>query len=331
MLEGWLVYYREDYEKNRFFADRLIESGNEKGLAIKLIFAEEIYIGIKNPHPQTPSLEGSGEGARAVIEALPHGPIPHPPLIRGDVPAGTGGISKPEIEHFPDFVINRSRDWLLAGFFEQAGCRVFNSAEAARVCNDKIQSHLLAARLGLPQVDMVFCRNAREELTRHGLGYPVVLKSPTGHGGSEVFLVNTEAGLIQAASKLQCDRVILQRLCGRPGEDVRVYVLGGKILTAVKRRADEGFRANLSLGGTAEPYELGAACRGMVECVTQALPLDYAGIDFLMGSDGALLFNELEDAVGSRSLYALGGHDAAALYADYILETMGSIKTSGKE
>jgi RimK family alpha-L-glutamate ligase len=298
MLEGWLLYFREDYEKNRFFADKLIASGSEKGLYIKLIFAEEIYLGIMNPHPLTPSPKGSGEGERIVIGAPPR--------------------TQNAEGHFPHFVINRTR-----------GCRVFNSAEAARVCNDKMQSHLLAARLGLPQVDMAFCRNAPEELTHHGLGYPVVLKSPYGHSGSEVFLVNNKAELVQAASKLKCERVIIQHLCGRPGEDVRVYVLGGKILAAVKRRAETGFRANLSLGGGVEPYELNAEGREMVECVTRALWLDYAGIDFLVGSDGALLFNELEDAVGSRSLYTLGSQDAAALYAGYISETLGSIKTSG--
>jgi gamma-F420-2:alpha-L-glutamate ligase len=154
-----------------------------------------------------------------------------------------------------------------------------------------------------------------------------VLKSPYGHGGGEVFLVNDLGELAAAAAHIRCDSVVIQRLCGRPGEDVRVYVLGGKILTAVKRRSAEGFRANLSLGGEVEPYELSAEGRQMAEQILHALWLDYAGIDFILDENGGLLFNELEDAVGSRSLYRLGSHDAAALYVDYIAETMGTIKT----
>jgi gamma-F420-2:alpha-L-glutamate ligase len=286
MVEGWLLYNREDYEKNRFFAERLVSEGAKRGLAMRLVFSDEFRAGV------------SGGIHRVSPEGTP-----------------------------PAFAVNRTRDWRIAKCLEAAGCRVFNSSEAARVCNDKVESHLLAARLGLPQADTAFRRNEPAELLTHGLGYPVVLKSPYGHGGGEVFLAYCEDELVALASKLGCDRVLLQKLCGRPGEDVRAYVLGGKVFAAVKRKAASGFRANLSLGGVAEPYELDTAGRESAERVLRALPLDYAGIDFLLDGNGGLLFNELEDAVGSRALYRLGSHDAAALFAGYISETMGSIKT----
>lgn len=305
MIEGWLIYNRVDYEKNRFFADRLITSGMERGLNIRHLFAEEIRTGI---HGGKLSVEPSPQ---PLLQLNPHPLAPSP--------EGSGRL--------PDFVINRTRDYLLARCLEQAGCRVFNSAEAARICNDKIETHLLAARLGIPQVDTAFCRNEPQAVKSHGLGYPVVVKSPYGHGGGEVFLANDEGELTAASSLLRCDRAIIQRLCGRPGEDVRAYVLGGRILSAVKRMSAGGFRSNLSLGGSAEPYELGPDGRRYVEGILRELPLDYAGIDFILDESGGLLFNELEDAVGSRALYGLGICDAAALYADYIAETVGSIKT----
>lgn len=291
MIEGWLLYNREDYEKNRFFADRLVTESIRQGLVLKIRFAEEIRAGIRDC--RTALFTGNDEGRLPI----------------------------------PSFAVNRTRNWLLAECLERADCRVFNSASASRVCNDKIESHLLAARLGLPQVDMVFCRNTPAGVARHGLDYPVVLKSPYGHGGGEVFLADDVGELMTAAALLKCGWVIVQRLCGRPGVDVRVYVLGGSILTAVKRHSASGFRANLSLGGDVEPYELSIEGRQMAERILRALWLDYAGIDFLLDETGNLLFNELEDAVGSRSLYRLGSHDAAALYMDYIAKTVGSIKT----
>jgi RimK family alpha-L-glutamate ligase len=314
MIEGWLIYNREDYGKNKSFADRLVESGAESGLDIRLRFANEMCIGIRRSHLHCsmPSLEPS--------------PQPLPQSLGGGESLVNGAL--PRVSKLPEFVINRTRDYLLARCLEQAGCRVFNSSEAARICNDKIESHLLAARLGLPQVDTAFCRNEPASLRAHGLPYPVVLKNPCGHGGGEVFLANDEGELTAAASLIRRDRVIVQRLCGRPGEDVRVYMLGGKILAAVKRRAAGGdFRANLSLGGSAEPYEPDDNCRRMAERISEALWLDYAGIDFLSDENGGLLFNELEDAVGSRALYGLGICDAAALYMDYISKTVDSIKT----
>lgn len=277
MADGWLVYNRKDYEKNRVFADLFPVEGRKRGLNIALRFSDEIRIALSG-----------------------------------------GKLSAAPFEALPAFAINRTRDWLLGSILEQAGCRVFNSPEVTRVGNDKMQSHLLAARLGIPQVDMAFCLNNADCIVRHGLEYPVVLKSPYGHGGGEVFLARSEEELLSLASGLPCERVIVQRLCDRPGEDVRVYVLGGRVLAAVKRTSSTDFRANLSLGGEVKLYEMNASEREQVERILAALQPDYAGIDFIFDADGRFLFNEIEDVVGSRSLYRLGGFDVVGMVLDTV-------------
>lgn len=218
----------------------------------------------------------------------------------------------------PSFVINRTRDFGIARAFERAGSRVFNSSEVSRICNDKIETHALAARLGLPQVDMEVCDNLPDSLHGQRLGYPVVVKNPSGHGGHEVFLAHNEEELLQYAGELPCSRVLLERLCGRPGVDVRIYILGGEILAAVRRSSASDFRANLSLGGKVEYHRLTQQEADMVGRVLAVLRLDYAGIDLIYGADGSPLFNEIEDAVGSRSLYQLGGFDTADLLLGHI-------------
>ena len=282
MRSGWLLYNREDYEKNRAFADRFLAGCGKYGLSISLRFLDNIAFSL--------------DSQRLV----------------------TDGADAP-----PDFIINRTRQWLPARCAEQAGCRVFNSAGACRACNDKIESHMLAARLGLPQVDMAFCRNAPEAAARHGLGYPVVVKDPHGHGGSGVFLAHDEGELTAVLPCIPGEWVLIQKLCGKPGEDVRVYVLGGYILAAVKRISRSDFRANLSLGGSVEPYRLSGGEEAMVKQILKALPLGYGGVDFLIDDYGGLLFNELEDAVGSRSLYLLGMQDTAELFMGHIAAEMG--------
>jgi gamma-F420-2:alpha-L-glutamate ligase len=279
MIEGWLIYNREDYEKNRPFADRFVEQAEQHGLALSLRFRDELCMGFR-----------SGD---AVV--LPH--------LGGGAPA---------------FAINRTRDFQLACCLEQAGCRVFNPSETVRVGNDKIASHLLAANLGLPQVDMAFCENTPQSIAQHGLAYPVVLKSPYGHGGSEVFLCRDEQELLNQACQIRSGKALVQRLCGKPGVDVRVYVLGNRVLRAVKRYSTNDFRANLSLGGSVEYYELNQAEKAMVERVLGSLTLDFAGIDFIMDAEGGLLFNEIEDVVGSRSPYQLDSVDVVSLYLDHI-------------
>ena len=273
MPKGWLIYYEEDYQKNRAFADQFTARCGEFGLELELKLADDLM-------PEMP-------------------------------PKG-----------LPDFAVNRSRDALLAHWLESSGCRVFNSAMVCETCNDKARTHLLAHSLGLPQVDMAFLRNNSASLRTHGLGYPVVVKAPGGHGGGEVLLAHSEEELLRVAQALPGGRLVLQRLCGAPGVDVRVYVLGGKVLAAVRREAQDGFRANLSLGGTVRPYALKDTEKQMVLALADALRPDYIGIDFLMDADGSLRFNEAEDAVGSRALYQLGGFDVVGLYLQHIAESL---------
>ncbi len=266
MDEGWLIYCREDWQKNRAYADRLMERAGVYGLGLKLALREEL-----------------GDAA------LASGPLPL-------------------------FAVNRSRDWCLAQGMERAGCIVSNPSEACRIGNDKVESHRLAARLGLPQVDMAVCRNDPDALGSQQLGYPVVVKDPFGHGGTGVFLARNREELLSVAARLPCGSVLLQRLCRMPGVDLRVFVLDGEVLAAVRRQSSTDFRANLSLGASVELCEPGAREVEMVRAITAALPLDYAGIDFIYDSPDQPLFNEIEDAVGSRSLYQLGGPDTADAY-----------------
>jgi len=52
------------------------------------------------------------------------------------------------------------------------------------------------------------------------------------------------------------------------------------------------------------------------------MQLDFVGLDFLIAEDGTLLFNEMEDAVGCRSLYMNSTINIADLFIDYIHKEM---------
>ena len=281
MVRGWLLYRREDIDRNRRFADWFVEAGPEFGFEISLRLVDELTLQL----PACGMARGAGE-----------------PL--------------------PAFALTRSRDGLVSTFLEGEGCRVFNTAAVTVAANDKMRSHLLAHRLGLPQVDMAFVPNDPAALAAQPLGWPVVAKHPGGHGGGQVVLVHTAEELWSAAASFGGERVLLQRLCAQPGVDLRVYVLGDRVLQAVCRTAAEGFRANLSLGGRAEAVATPPSVVRMVEEICRALPLDYAGIDFLPDGQGGWLFNEIEDAVGSRALYELGGFDVVRLYLAHVRDTL---------
>lgn len=136
----------------------------------------------------------------------------------------------------------------------------------------------------------------------------LVLKTVDGHGGSEVRLAEraTPMGLKKLARQFPGRELIVQRRVDSDSKDVRVYILGGEIYQAMLRQGKDDFRSNFSLGGSVRPYHLSGRQRGLVECFLRALKgerIGLLGLDFILDREGELIFNELEEMVGCRMLY----------------------------
>ncbi|MUV39424.1 Coenzyme gamma-F420-2:alpha-L-glutamate ligase [Lentibacillus sp. JNUCC-1] len=98
--------------------------------------------------------------------------------------------------------------------------------------------------------------------------------------------------------------LIIQDANVKLGRDVRVFVVGSEVVGAVLRQSDIDFRANFTLGGSANTYQLSKKDLEMIDKIMHAFDFGMVGIDFLIGLEGQLLFNEIEDIVGSRTLSA---------------------------
>lgn len=146
---------------------------------------------------------------------------------------------------------------------------------------------------------------------------PFVVKSVSGHGGSQVFLVEEGDDVAPIYEKLD-DHVVIQPLASSKKQDLRVYIVGNEIVGAVLRTGKDGFRSNFSLGGKAEFYTLEEDEKAIVEKIVDLFDFGLAGIDFIIGDNGALIFNEIEDVVGSRMLYSCSDINIVALYLEYI-------------
>ena len=155
--------------------------------------------------------------------------------------------------------------------------------------------------------------------------YPLVVKSRAGHGGQEVFLLHTEEECEKFFKAHAPDGYIVQQFCSEAGKDLRVYVLGGKILAGVLRSSDEDFRSNYSLGGRVESVPVPQEVQDMVKTLHDAYSFDFVGIDFIR-HDGKWILNEVEDVVGSRMLYETTDLDAVKLYIEYVA---GKLKANG--
>ena len=194
------------------------------------------------------------------------------------------------------------------------GVNIFNSPTISKICNDKALTHFEINKLRIPMVDTFFIQksNLRKEPP---IPYPFVIKDAKSRGGKHVFFVHNKKEWFDCISTLSSHELIIQSCQVQLGKDIRIFVVGKQIIGAVLRESASDFRANYKLGGSATWYELNEKEIQLVKKITNHFNFGMVGIDFLIGLDGNLIFNEIEDVVGSRTLSAVSDKN---IVRDYI-------------
>ena len=221
-------------------------------------------------------------------------------------------------EYAPDIVISRTRDHEATSLLEDYGSTVYNRSSVSRVCNDKSLTYSFARNLGIPFLPYSL------DLRELPPGPPWVVKSCIGHGGSEVFQADSGDDVRRLFSDLQGRKPLVQQMAPVRGRDMRVYVLGGRIIASGLRSSDTDFRANFKLGGKAEIVEPPEEAVDIVRRILPELMPDFVGMDFVFGREGVYL-NEIEDVVGTRMLYSLTDLDPALMYMEYVTHSKISL------
>ncbi len=215
------------------------------------------------------------------------------------------------------FAINRTRDFHLAQELEKLGVQVYNPSQIAELGNDKAKACQFMQAKGVPVMPAAYHIQAPPPW------YPAVVKSRTGHGGTQVYYIKDEKGW-QDWKQGVCQpnvQYMVQQAASDLGRDVRVYVIGSQIIAAVMRSSTKDFRSNYCLGGNVELYDLDAQGRRLVGQALSGLTVGMAGIDFIF-HHGQMVFNELEDMAGARSLYLLSDCDIVDEYINFIRKDM---------
>ena len=197
-----------------------------------------------------------------------------------------------------DFVINRTNNYRIAEGFEKRGIRVFNPSGLTRLANDKQKCYEFMRDNGIDILPVDYKTP------------PLVMKPVDGKGGKNVIFVRDGV-------PPEKDGYVYQKPASDLGKDLRIWLIGGKIIAAVLRESKTDFRANFCLGGSATPYTLSAEETALIDKISGFLEYDYIGIDFLFNG-GKIIFNEIEDSVGARMLYNLTNIDIIEKYCEYI-------------
>ncbi|MGQ0533774.1 MAG: ATP-grasp domain-containing protein [Caulobacteraceae bacterium] len=221
----------------------------------------------------------------------------------------------------PDLIIPRSGSetsyFTLAVLrhFERQGVAIANSPAAVETVADKLHTLQVLAAARLPTPKTILGKfPADVDLVERELGFPVVVKKLRGTRGAGVVLCQDRTQFDDLANLLDgatagSDFLFQQYIKASHGRDVRVLVIDGRVVAAMKRQSkDGGFKSNISLGGSARPYDPPPEMAELAVKVAHALKLDIAGIDILFDSDGFRIC-EANSAPGFQGLERACGID----------------------
>jgi RimK family alpha-L-glutamate ligase len=208
--------------------------------------------------------------------------------------------------------------------FEQAGVPCINGSTAIETVKDKLRSSQILSRSGIAIPNTMLVRwPIEDKLVTDNIGFPCVVKVVTGSYGEGVHLCERKKDykkLVEFVENLGNKKtMIVQEYLGdRPGEDLRVLVIGGKVVGAMKRTAPEGdFRANITGGGTGENFPLTEEIEFIARETAKALNLDIAGVDLLFDSRGFRVC-EANSNPGFKGFETYCGLDVADLITEYV-------------
>ena len=142
--------------------------------------------------------------------------------------------------------------------FEMMGVYTLNESVAITRSRDKLRSLQLLSRkgVGLPVTGFAHSPDDIPDLIRMVGGAPLVIKLLEGTQGIGVVLAETEKAaesVIQAFMGLKANIMVQEYIKEAGGADIRCFVIGDKVVAAMKRQAPPGeFRSNLHRGGQAE-------------------------------------------------------------------------------
>jgi ribosomal protein S6--L-glutamate ligase len=195
-----------------------------------------------------------------------------------------------------------------------AGVTVLNPPAALEACVDKYLATAKLAAAGLPVPPTVTCQTADAALDAfHALGGDVVVKPLFGSEGRGMVRVSDAELAWRTFRTLERTQAVLyvQQFVPHPGWDLRILLLGGRVLAAMRRHARNDWRTNVAQGGRAEAVTATVEQERLALRAAAAVGAVFAGVDLLPTPEGHIVL-EVNAVPGWRALAPACGVDVAA-------------------
>ncbi len=291
--------------ENLYSTRRLIEAGEARGHEVKVIDALRCYMNINSDKPE---IHYKGEELTEFNAIIPR-----------------IGAS---VTFYGCSVLRQ---------FEMMKVYPVNESVAISRSRDKLRSLQLLSRkgIGMPVTGFASKPDDVKDLLEMVGGAPVVIKLLEGTQGIGVVLAETRKAaesVIEAFMGLKANIMVQEYIKEAGGADIRCFVIGDKVIAAMKRQAQEGeFRSNLHRGGSASLVRITPEERRTAVSAARAMGLNVAGVDLLRSARGPLVM-EVNSSPGLEGIEIATGKDIAGMIIEFIEKNAASkrTKTRGK-
>ena len=230
----------------------------------------------------------------------------------------------------PDFILFMDKDIRLAKHLEKLGYKLFNGAKTIESCDDKILTYQILSdnNIKIPKSlisPMMFpgtkeTDNKFVDYIEREFQYPLVIKEAFGSFGEQVYLVENRDELLEKRKNLLYVPHLYQEFINSSrGKDVRLHVVGDKVVATMLRTSDIDFRANVTSGGKMHEFEPPKAFIELAIKASKLIGADFSGVDILFGEENEPIICEINSNAHIKNIYDCTGVDVADHILDYIL------------
>lgn len=207
--------------------------------------------------------------------------------------------------------------------FEMMNVPTAVESQALVRSRDKLRSLQILARSDVGMPKTVFTNYSKEvaKIIDSVGGAPLIVKLLEGTQGYGVVLAPTKKAaesIIEAFHSMKARVIVQEFIQEAKGADIRAFVVGNKVVGAMKRQGKEGeFRSNLHQGGTGKLIKLTKKEREVALTAAKAMNLSIAGVDMLQSERGPLVL-EVNSSPGLEGIEKATGKDIATEIIRYV-------------
>jgi RimK family alpha-L-glutamate ligase len=203
---------------------------------------------------------------------------------------------------------------------EDLGIRVLNPPSSIERTVDKYYTSYLLADAGIPTPRTFITEDFEQAMLAFQEMGDVIVKPLFGSEGKGMLRVTDEDTAYRLFRHLELCRYIfyLQQYIPHADQDIRAFVIGGRVVAAMRRRGN-GWKTNYSKGAQVEPLQLSDELQELSVRAARLVGTEYAGVDLLPAEDGCLHVLEVNSIPGWRGLRKTTSADIAGLIVEHVL------------